>query len=72
MAFRGVPCYQLQVQLAPTKGSAVTRVFVAHGLAYPLQLVGGTEPLEDRPDLESIFGGFRFTRDPRLPPDSQS
>jgi len=69
MTFRGVPCYQLQLQVLPDEGTAVARVFIAHGLAYQFQLRGGTEPVWERPDLESIFGGFKFISAPEPPPN---
>jgi hypothetical protein len=39
-------------------------VALANGFCYQLQLVGNEDPVEQRPDFESIMDGFDFTSPP--------
>ncbi len=55
MTFKGVPCYQYDVAFKDSGDTATIRLFIAHGWAYQMQLAGGTDPVEDRADFESIF-----------------
>ena len=64
MTFKGVPCYQFEGTHVEGGDTVVIRLFIAHGWAYQLQLFGGQEPVEDRPDFESVFASFEFTKPP--------
>jgi hypothetical protein len=65
--FLGLPSYQLNSS-SPDGRTLVTRVFIAHGLAYHLTIIGGEEPVEDNPGLETIMRGFEFT----VPPNREA
>jgi hypothetical protein len=64
--FKGLPCYESD-GLLDSKTTAVTRVVIANGFGYRLQLLGGADPVEKRPDFEAVMNGFEFTAPP-VPP----
>jgi hypothetical protein len=64
--FQGLSCYEWEWLFDGSK-TAAFRVVVANGFAYQLQLMGGTDPVEKRPDFEAIMNGFDFTSPPVAP-----
>jgi hypothetical protein len=64
--FKGLPCYESEWVL---KGQCTlaSRVVIANGFAYQLQLLGNADPVEQRPDFEAIMNGFEFTSPPVAP-----
>jgi hypothetical protein len=65
MTFRGLSCYQHEGIF--NGRTTVVRVVIANGLLYQLELLGDADPVEKRPDFESIMNGFEFTSPP-VPP----
>jgi hypothetical protein len=61
--FRGVPCYQTEGTFVDGRTTA-TRVFLAHGVAYHLSLLGTDKPIEQDADFDPIMNGFSFTTPP--------
>jgi len=70
LTFKGVPCYQMDLMLVKEKQTFSSRIFVTHGYAYTLQVVGDVEPVEKSPEYDAIMNGFAFTVAP--PPVSPS
>jgi len=66
LTFRGLPCYQHEGTLDGR--TTVFRVVIANGLLYQLVLLGNADPVEQRPDFESVMNGFEFTSPPVPPP----
>ena len=66
--FKGQPCYQFETTSSRTQRTAAMRAFLAHGLGYHVGLVGGRDPVEERPDFEAVLDGFAFTTPPAPPP----
>ena len=65
LEFRGLPCYQIGCKM-PDGSTTVSRAFLAHGFYYHLGIVGDVDPVESRPDLESIMSGFEFDTPPQI------
>lgn len=57
--FKGLPCYQFEGTI-DSDTSSVVRVMYANNICYQIQLLGGSDPVEMRPDFESIMNGFQF------------
>jgi hypothetical protein len=64
--FRGLPCYQLEAML--NGRTTAFRAVVANGFHYQLELAGDADPVESRPDFDTIMNGFEFTSPPVPPP----
>jgi hypothetical protein len=64
--FRGLPCYEGEMLLNGTRTVAF-RLVIANGFAYHIQLMGGADPVEKRPDFDAIMNGFEFTSPPVAP-----
>jgi hypothetical protein len=64
--FKGLPCYEAEMLLDGTR-TAAFRLVIANGLAYHIQLMGGADPVEKRPDFDAIMNGFEFTSPPIAP-----
>ena len=58
--FKSVACQQLELDLPTVKKRAVTRVFIAGGFVYQLQLLGTTIPEESSPEFSRIMNGLEF------------
>jgi hypothetical protein len=68
--YKGLPCYEAEMLLNGTR-TAAFRLVIANGFAYHIQLMGGADPVEKRPDFDAIMNGFEFTSPPVAPaPDS--
>ncbi len=65
-AFRGLPCYQLEIR-EPGGQTSVSRAFIANGIAYNVSVVGKQEPIELDAHFEDIMDGFDFTEPPVEP-----
>jgi hypothetical protein len=64
--FKGLPCYESD-GLLDARTTSVTRVVIANGFGYRLQLLGGADPVEKRSDFETVMNGFEFTAPPTPP-----
>jgi hypothetical protein len=64
--FKGVPCYQLEMLLANEGKTAASRVFLANGFSYSLQLIGKDAPVERSPIFPIAMNKFEFTQKPTL------
>ncbi len=67
LTFRSVPSYQVECKV-PDGRTVVTRAFIAHGIIYEMNIVGGQEPVEKDPAFETIVHGFDFTAPPEPAP----
>jgi hypothetical protein len=63
--FKGVPCYEYRGVL--DGHTVVIRIVIANGFVYQIQVAGGADPVEKRPDFEAIMNGFEFTSPPIAP-----
>ena len=59
ITFLGEPCYQAESEVRG-RSTMVTRLFLAHGLAYYLTVAGGQEPVEKDAQFEAVMNGFAF------------
>ena len=65
--FRGLTCYQFEGTLDAK--NTMFRMVIANGYLYQLELAGDPNPIEKRPDFETIMNGFEFSSPP-LPPSA--
>jgi len=61
--FKGLTCYETE-GLINGKMTTATRVVLADGLGYSVQVLAGAEPVEKRSDYEAIMNGFDFLKPP--------
>ncbi len=61
--FKNLTCYESE-GIINDSFTSLTRVVLANGFCYQLQLFGDAAPVEKRPDFETIMNGLEFTSPP--------